>query len=126
MRTILPALIACALTSSLLAPRAQSAEGELVPRGKAVYAQWCVDRHGPIAGVGGFGGFPPAGTKRLQDRYQGAVPATLEDRVDLTPDLIRLVVRQGRPIMPPLRKTEVTDADLEAVIAYLLQKQKRG
>lgn len=137
MRTSLPTLVACALMSSLLAPQAESADGtkatpsnataagDLVPQGKAVYAQWCVGCHGPMAGTGGFGGFPPAGTKRLQDRYKGAVPATLEDRVDLTPDLIRSAVRQGRPIMPPLRKTEVTDADLEAVIAYLLQKQKR-
>lgn len=72
-----------------------------------------------MAGIAGPYGFPPAGTNRLQQRYQGAIPAALEERTDLKPDLIRTVVRTGLPIMPPLRKTEVTDADLDAVIAYL-------
>ena len=72
-----------------------------------------------------MGRFPPAGTFRLQQRYKDAKPAMLERRVDLTPALIRAVVRQGLPIMPPVRKTEVTDAELDAVIAYLTQKKGR-
>jgi mono/diheme cytochrome c family protein len=94
-------------------------------RGKLVFAQWCQGCHAPMGGPGGAFGFPPAGTNRLQQRYQGAVPAALEDRNDLNPELIRTAVRQGLPIMPPLRKTEVTDADLDAVIAYLTQKKNR-
>jgi mono/diheme cytochrome c family protein len=49
----------------------------------------------------------------------------LEDRVDLTPEVIRTAVRHGMPIMPPFRKTEVTDAELDAVIAYLTQKKHK-
>lgn len=56
---------------------------------------------------------------RLQQRYGDTKPATLEGRTDLTPALIRAVVRLGLPIMPPLRKTEVNDAELDALIAYL-------
>jgi (+)-pinoresinol hydroxylase len=91
---------------------------DTLAQGKAVFAQWCAGCHGPLPGMGRF---PPAGTYRLQQRYKDAKPAMLEDRIDLTPALIRAVVRQGLPIMPPVRKTEVTDADLNAVIAYLTQ-----
>jgi hypothetical protein len=71
----------------------------------------------------GMGRFPPAGSFRLQQRYKDTKPARLEDRVDLTPNFISTMVRQGMPIMPPLRKTEVTDAELDAVIAYLTQRR---
>ena len=96
-----------------------------IAKGKMVFAQWCQGCHAPMGGPSGAFGFPPAGTNRLQQRYQGAVPAALEDSTDLNPELIKTAVRQGLPIMPPLRKTEVTDADLDAVIAYLTQKKNR-
>jgi mono/diheme cytochrome c family protein len=96
-----------------------------IAAGKRVFDQWCQGCHAPITGAGGPFGFPPAGTNRLQQRYQGALPAGLEDRTDLKPELIRVAVRQGLPIMPPLRKTEVTDGDLDAVIAYLTQKKRK-
>jgi len=65
------------------------------------------------------GRFPPAGTYILQQRYQNKLPAVLDERTDLKPELIRAVVRQGVALMPALRKTEVTDAQLVALIAYL-------
>ena len=89
-------------------------------QGKAVFAQWCAGCHGPLPGMGRF---PPAGSYRLQQRYGDTKPATLEDRSDLTPALIRAVVRVGLPIMPPLRKTEVNDAELDALIAYLTRSR---
>jgi mono/diheme cytochrome c family protein len=96
-----------------------------VTHGKMVFDQWCLGCHARMAGMAGPFGFPPAGTNMLQKKYKDTVPSALEDRIDLSPDLIRVVVRQGLPIMPPLRKTEVTDADLEAVIAYLTQKKRK-
>ena len=101
---------------------ADAASAAKLSQGKAVFAQWCAGCHGPLPGVGRF---PPAGSYRLQQRYKDTLPATLEDRVDLKPDFIRTMVRQGMPIMPPLRKTEVTDAELDAVIAYLTQKKRK-
>jgi mono/diheme cytochrome c family protein len=94
-------------------------------KGKMVFDQWCLGCHAPIAGPAGPFGFPPAGTNRLQQRYNGAVPAALEERTDLTADFVRTIVRQGLPIMPALRKTEVTDAELDAVIAYLGRKKRK-
>lgn len=106
---------------------AESAEspGVAVPRavtGKEVYDRWCWGCHEALPGRFGMVN-PPAGTFRLQQRYNGAVPAALEERTDLSPDLIRLVVRKGINMMPPARKTEISDAQLEAVITYLTRKK---
>ena len=59
------------------------------------------------------------GTTSLQMKYQGSVPAALEDRQDLTAEVVKVFVRNGVATMPQLRKTEVSDADLEALAAYL-------
>jgi len=122
MRSSLPALIACALACALQAPPARSADGarDVLQQGKAVFDQWCMGCHGPLPGMGRV---PPAGSYRLQQVYKDAKPAPLEERNDLTPELIRAVVRHGLPIMPPLRKTEVSDAELDAVIAHLTRKK---
>ena len=82
-----------------------------VQKGKEVYQQWCAICHGRGPG------YP--GTGALQTKYQGALPAVLDDRNDLTVAGIRAVVRGGISIMPFFRKTEVSDADQDALIAYL-------
>jgi mono/diheme cytochrome c family protein len=38
------------------------------------------------------------------------------------PELTRSFVRTGVSVMPPFRKTEISDADLEALAAYLAPK----
>jgi cytochrome c5 len=91
-------------------------------KGKAVYDLWCLGCHAPLTGMGMF---PPAGSYRLQERYKGTVPAALEERTDLTGEFIRVVVRQGMNMMPATRKTEITDAELNAVIAYLTQEKRK-
>lgn len=55
----------------------------------------------------------------LQRKYQGQIPALLEQRSDLTPEYVGLVVRQGISFMPSFRKTEISDADLALLSAYL-------
>ncbi|RPI60853.1 MAG: cytochrome c, partial [Lysobacterales bacterium] len=42
-----------------------------------------------------------------------------EQRTDLVPDFVKAIVRQGVSFMPQFRKTEISDADLEALAAYL-------
>ena len=83
-----------------------------VDRGKQVYDYWCATCHG--AGPG------HPGTQALEVKYKGTgLPAQLAERSDLTPDMIRFFVRNGLSVMPIFRKTEVSDADLDAVVAYL-------
>ena len=89
--------------------------GSPVERGAAVFNNWCSACHSR-------GPQNAPGTTSLQAKYQGSVPAALEDRRDLTPDLVKLFVRNGVAMMAPLRKTEVSDADLAALAAYLTQR----
>ena len=63
------------------------------------------------------------GTSALAAKYKGATPALLEERTDLNPAYIKQVVRQGLYVMPFFRKTELSDADLNAIVAYLTRKQ---
>ena len=89
--------------------------GSAVERGAAVFNNWCSACH-----ARGTQNAP--GTVSLQFKYQGSVPAALEDRRDLTPELVKTFVRNGVATMAPFRKTEVSDADLDALAAYLTQR----
>jgi len=82
-----------------------------IASGKVLYQQWCVSCHG----VGP--GHP--GTQALDFRYKGALPAALEDRANLTPDFVKVVVRNGISVMPFFRKTEISDSELAEIGAYL-------
>jgi mono/diheme cytochrome c family protein len=64
------------------------------------------------------------GTRALAAKYKGTLPALLEQRTNLTPDFIKYTVRHGVSVMPPFRKTELSDADLNAIAAYLTRKKR--
>ncbi|HXJ18284.1 MAG TPA: cytochrome c [Candidatus Polarisedimenticolia bacterium] len=87
------------------------------PKGYVQYEDYCSVCHGE--GVG------KPGTMALQAKYKGALPALLEKRTDLTPEMIRTYVRQGYSVMPIFRKTEISDADLDAIVAYLTRNNKK-
>jgi mono/diheme cytochrome c family protein len=83
--------------------------------GEAVYARWCVHCHS--AGRGN------PGTQSLQVKYEGRIPAVLLERTDLTAQAVAQFVRQGVLSMPPFRKTEISDAELAALAAYVARKR---
>ena len=106
-----------ALILALLGVGASAYADDLTPvqaQGKQVYSHWCIYCHAP--GVWG--------TNRLARRMDKE-HAVLENRTDLTAAGIRAVVRAGIGSMPPLRRTEISDADLDAIVAYLT-RQKSG
>jgi (+)-pinoresinol hydroxylase len=86
-----------------------------VRKGRETYQYWCATCHG--AGPG------HPGTTALAAKYKGALPGLLEARTDLTPQGVKSVVRKGVSIMPFFRKTELSDADLEAVAQYLVRRR---
>jgi mono/diheme cytochrome c family protein len=96
---------------------------EQIAHGKETFAHYCAPCHG--AGRGDDGAPMLPGTHALTLKYRGAKPGLLEERTDLPAELIKAFVRSGLASMPPFRKTEVTDADLEAVAAYLADSAKR-
>ena len=83
-------------------------------RGKAVFDQWCASCHAP--------GPRHPGTQALDALYKGSKPGALEQRTDLVPKLTETFVRKGVSVMAPYRKTEISDADLAALAAYLAPK----
>jgi mono/diheme cytochrome c family protein len=80
-------------------------------RAPEVYEKWCTPCHGV--------GENKPGTISASALYKGSKPAVLADRTDLAPAGIRSVVRKGMYIMPRFRKTEVSDAELDTIIAFL-------
>lgn len=101
------------LAPALSASAQDAAEETALERGKAVYDQWCIICHGEDDPASG------GGTAALEFLYQGALPAKLEDRSDMTPELITELVRRGRFGMPNFRLTEISEQQLKDMIAYL-------
>jgi len=104
-----------ALIFLALAACAFGADEATLQKGQKVYEYWCATCHGP-------GNLP--GRVALQTKYKGAKPALLSERTDLLPAVTKTFVRHGVSIMPFFRKTEISDADLDALAAYLARNKK--
>lgn len=83
-------------------------------RGKQLYGRECAFCH-----VG-----RNTGTIMLERRLDKGVPAQLHERTDLDRDYVKMVVRSGLMNMPPMSRAEVSDAELDAITAYLAAKKK--
>jgi mono/diheme cytochrome c family protein len=81
-------------------------------QGKLLYGRTCIYCHGPGLWA----------TNRIAKRLDK--DHALENRTDLSLDGIRAIVRSGVGSMPPLRKTELSDADVDAIAAYLTRKAR--
>jgi mono/diheme cytochrome c family protein len=101
------------MTLAMLISMAQAADK---PSGQAVYEHWCAPCHAPGPGH--------PGTQSLQVKYGGKTPAVLLERTDLSPQAVAVFVRQGVLLMAPFRKTEISDAELAALTAYVAQNFK--
>lgn len=112
-------LISAATALGVLASASAAKEGRVDPvaTGKQVFDRNCAACHGAGPGYPPFAGLP--GTEALQVKYNGEMPALLTERTDLTPDLVAYFVRNGVSVMPPYRKTEISDAELSHLGAYL-------
>jgi len=97
---------------------------DLVATGKAKFAYACAPCHG--AGPGDDGKPMLPGTQSLAYKYKGEKPAALELRSDLPAEILKTFVRRGSWSMPAFRKTEVSDAEITAIAAYLAQSSKAG
>ena len=115
------AVLCCCLTFGAGMQAAVAADSKPLPakqaEGHAVFQRWCEPCHGRDTKL--------AGTAGLTMKYKGKIPAALEDRKDLTVAAVKTFVRQGSGSMAPFRKTEVSEADLDALAAYLTAKRPR-
>ena len=103
--------------SAFAADQAKKSNGTeaAVQKGNEVYQKWCAPCHAPGPGH--------PGTTAIAALYKGAKPAALEERTDLSPEIVKHFVRTGVSVMPFFRKTEISDAELDALGAYLARKR---
>jgi mono/diheme cytochrome c family protein len=109
VKPLIRVVTACAAAAACLPVVAQ--EAAMMGRGREVFDYWCAPCHAP--------GPKHPGTQALDALYRGQKPGALEERSDLVPALTETFVRTGVSIMPPFRKTEISDEDLAALAAYL-------
>jgi len=86
--------------------------------GQAVYAKWCAPCHAP--------GVTHPGTHALMTKYQGIKSGVLLDWNDLPAVTVKYWVRHGISVMPHFRKTEISDAELDQLAAYLARNTPGG
>jgi mono/diheme cytochrome c family protein len=116
-------MLAAALGIFAITAAAAQAQDAAATRGRVKFDHSCAPCHGKGPGNDGLAMLP--GTDSLRIKYQGSLPPALEDRKDLTADAIRVFVRQGSSAMPPFRKTELTDAEIVDIAAYLQYSSSR-
>jgi len=104
----------CTLQPTRTTAQSAAAIHPVPSAGGKIYQKWCGDCHSTPGGPGSLA---------LERKYRGAVPAILEQRHNLPPDFVKLVVRRGVSFMPSFRKTEISDAELALVAAYLAPSQ---
>lgn len=96
------------LTVSFI-PKLAAAEPD---RGQKIYANWCEGCHmdSPFA----------PGTIQLR-KLRGDDQALILKRTDITADYLRHIVRKGMNGMPLFRRVEISDAELESLVQYLVK-----
>jgi (+)-pinoresinol hydroxylase len=85
--------------------------------GREVYDKWCAPCHDP--------GVIHPGTNALTTKYAGVKSGVIGEWTDLPSVAVRSLVRHGISVMPQFRKTEISDADLDALAAYLSRNTPR-
>jgi mono/diheme cytochrome c family protein len=103
--------ICTALAAFLALPSIAGAQENEHAEGVRVYEKWCAPCHNP--------GVEHPGTLALSAKYSGVKSGVLLEWTDLRPEITRSFVRTGISVMPFFRKTEISDAELEALAAYL-------
>jgi mono/diheme cytochrome c family protein len=108
----------------LVSGAAFAQDAAAVARGMARFQHTCEPCHGK--GVGDDGRAMLPGTDALRIKYQGSLPPALEDRSDLTAEVLKTYVRMGSWSMPPFRKTELADAEIVDIAAYLAESSRKS
>jgi len=114
LRGVLGGVAASALAASTFAAEPVDPHAT----GRAVYSKWCAPCHDP--------GITHPGTHALTVKYQGVKSGVLLEWRDLSPAVVKVLVRHGISVMPQFRKTEISDPELDALADYLSRNTPRG
>jgi (+)-pinoresinol hydroxylase len=107
---VFPLFLGGALLATCSSPRSVAPVKQTRTAGGKIFDKWCSDCHHTTTGPGSL---------VIERRRHGEVPAVIEQRTDLNPDYVKLIVRQGMSFMPSFRKTEISDAELSLLAAYV-------
>lgn len=110
------ALAVCAAAGVANAADKTAVAAAKLAQGEKVFAYWCATCHSTGPGM--------PGTQALQAKYGGKLPALLLERKDLAAPQIAVFVRNGVSVMAQFRKTEISDADLDALTTYIVATAK--
>ena len=111
-RASIAALALIAVLAALPAPvSAETPPADAHAAGRIVYVKWCAPCHDP--------GVAHPGTNALTVKYKGVKSGVLLEWRDLRPATVKALVRHGISVMPQFRKTEISDAELDALAVYL-------
>jgi (+)-pinoresinol hydroxylase len=110
-------LVVSLLLASAAGPLAAQEPALTAPQeqGRKLFQSTCIHCHGAKVW----------GTFALERRL-GPDRGLLEKRTDLVAPFVKSVVRNGLGSMPAYRRTELTDADVDAIAAYLTREQSKG
>jgi len=119
MKAVLTVAAAAAMLAAVGSALAQD-RGDILRAdlpGRVIFERQCAPCHGTGRGDDNSPQLP--GTAALAARYAGAKPGELELRTDLNADVLRFFVRRGIGPMPAFRQAELSDADIDAIAAYI-------
>jgi len=111
-------LLYLAMLGVFAVPAMAQEQADEYAAGRTVYTRWCAPCHDP--------GITHPGTHALMVKYQGVKPGVLLEWKDLQAATVKVVVRHGISVMPHFRKTEISDAELDALAKFLSRNSPHG
>lgn len=121
-RRLAPLVLLLFSALAFSAPPAKGAGDEQGAPGQRVFQRVCAPCHGEGPGLDGSPQLP--GTAALQRKYEGKLPAVLQQRRDLDAVALKYFVRHGTGAMPMFRPAEITDAEIAAIAAWLAARNR--
>ncbi len=119
----LAAVGALAAMGTIGAGAAHAQDPAMIAQGAAAFHHTCAPCH--AAGPGNDGAKVEPAVAALQVKYKGTEPALIEHRTDLPDAVLKVIVRTGTGAMAPFRPSEITDAQLADVAAYIADTAKK-
>jgi len=91
-------------------------QDDILAKGEEIFLAKCDYCHGR--------GMEKGAVTNLERKYKGKITPYITDRTDLTAEFVKVVIRTPTKGMAPIRYTEVTDEELDWLIAYLTRNNQ--
>lgn len=89
----------------------------LAENGAKIFENWCETCHAQHHNM--------PGTDHIRELY-GESRVDLRNSPVINDPYVRQLVRYGRGMMPPFRRTEISNAELDILVAYLVEENAKN